>query len=145
MTNSVGRLEELRALVKKTTRKHRSDKEKYEKVFTYLNRQRLTLGLTSGAVETLVVYDGHGKINAYGRFIDGATLFRGLNLSIGESGTRVTGRISYPTLINEPSHKKGHFICSTQLGIKESPFYLALVNISTIPEEAVPYPKTSLT
>ena len=60
------KIKNLEKLVQKISKKH-SNKERPE-VFEYLNCQ-LNHYLSEGQVESLLVYDGHGKINCYGRRI----------------------------------------------------------------------------
>lgn len=97
-----------------------------------VTRQR---GHTGIAVETIVVYDGHRKINCYGRYIDADFLFR-LNMSCMVKGTRTTCHVSYPQrAVLNPNYKKGFFVKASTLGMKtERDFYLAFVNIKVDPD-----------
>lgn len=129
--------------IKKIQRKTRlSTNPETRKIFDYLDSQLTDLGL-EGTVQTLLVYDAHGKINCYGHRIEPDTIFGRLNLTIGTEGTRLTGKVSYPEPHHNASYQKGYFVPGEEFKELKGT-YLALVNIPFNPEELsiVAYPLT---
>lgn len=101
-----------------------------------LNRERVRKELNRGAVETIIVLDGHRKVNCYGRYLDAKFIFGNFNLNCTIRGVRTTCQISYPRRpAIPPSHHQGFFVRASALGITANPndpeedFYLAVVNI----------------
>lgn len=118
----------------KTSETRLSTNPETRKIFDYLDSQLKDLGL-EGTVQTLFVYDAHGKINCYGNRIEPETIFGRLNLSIGTHGTRVTGKVSYPEPHHTDSYQKGYFVPGEEFKELKGT-YLALVNIPFNPEES---------
>ena len=117
------------------------------------------LGL-DGFLGAILVYDGHGKVNCYYQnsyHLDGGTIFRRLNQTIGVKGTKVTGITSFPEVHRLTAKMKGYFVSSLNFlayeeeqnfdddfdddkeNIKEkfTDTYLALINIPVNPDENV--------
>lgn len=119
-----------------------SSEEEKKEFFGYLNNKLSELGL-EGTVQTLLVFDAHGKINCYGKRIDPEIIFNKLNLSIGEHGSKIADRISYPEPHRVDSYQKGHFVPGKNFYQDQT--YVALVNIPLNLEdtliEAYQYPK----
>jgi len=117
-------------VVRKT---RRATSEEERKVFAYLNNQLASH--REGEVVSLLVYDGHGKINCYGERIDEDFIFTELNLSIGAHGSHATGTIAYPSMHRLTSYQKGNFSPAQRFGIPAPNAYVALVNITMNPDE----------
>lgn len=105
-------------------------------VFDYLNDQLMRY-TTSGKVESVLVFDGHGKINCYGRKIREDLIHQKLNMSIRKKGTSVTGVVSYPNISRLTSYKQGEFTSRHQFtnNIEDLESYIALINIKTNPND----------
>jgi len=114
-----------------------TSERKLEKVTTALNEQLERVGL-EGEVVSVLVYDGHGKINCYGRRLPDGVLSDRLNLTSGTRGTRVTGRLSFPPIERLTSYEKGYFVHLETLGListeEDHDTYAALVNIEINPD-----------
>ena len=125
--------------VKSAARKHRlNTAAEREEVFSFLNRKLAELE-RDGEVVSLLVYDGHGKINCYGKRIPEEIIFGKLNLSMMTEGTKVTSHGSYPELHRLISYRQGYFVSGRAFNLPEND-YVALVNIRLDPEqEAFPY------
>ena len=108
-----------------------------DKVMAYLNQTLRALDRTDGAVRTLVVYDGHGKINCYGYYLDAIFITR-LNMNHSTKGTKTTCHISYPLRPTvKPSFEKGFFVKASTLGVTAAggqDYYLAFVNFKAQPD-----------
>jgi hypothetical protein len=109
-----------------------------EQALTRLNRERMRLELNHGAVETIIVFDGHRKVNCYGRYLDAQFIFGNFNLNCTVRGTRTTCQISYPSgPAVSPSYRRGFLVRASDLGITVNPsdpdedFYLAIVNLKS--------------
>lgn len=91
----------------------------------------------SGVVETIVIYDCHGKINCRGKYLDARLIHAKFNPNCsGVCGTHTTCRVSYPRgRIFKPVYRRGFFVRASALGITANPndpeedFWLAVVNI----------------
>ena len=124
----------LEKLVKNVSNRY-SNKKKPE-VFEYLNEQ-LNNYFSDGEVESLLVYDGHGKINCYGRRIREILIFQKLNLTIGTKGTSLTGIVSYPGMHLLTSYQHGDFVCREEFTNRQEDkdSYVALINIDVNPDQ----------
>lgn len=101
-----------------------------------LNREVVDLGLDSHEVRSILVLDGHKKVNCHGFRISGGIIHANFNLNCATKGTKTTCQISYPrggTV--PPSYRQGYLVKASDLGMEvdrsdlEKDFYLAIVNI----------------
>ena len=127
------------AICRRVMLKSRSDHPELSRVdeaLARLNHERVRQELNHGAVETIIVLNGHQKVNCYGRYLDARFIFGNFNLNCTTRGVRTTCQISYPRHpAVSPSHHQGFFVRASELGITanandpEEDFYLAVVNI----------------
>lgn len=112
---------------------------KVEKALNRLNLERQRQDLKSGEVKTILILDGHKKVNCYGQYLAPEVIFCNFNLNCAVRGVRTTCQISYPYRPKKvPSHHEGFFVKASDLGITanvndlEEDFYVAIVNIKPI-------------
>ncbi|MFA6462054.1 MAG: hypothetical protein WCV90_07360 [Candidatus Woesearchaeota archaeon] len=99
--------------------------EEQKEVFDYLDGQLEALGL-EGRVSSVLVYDTvRGRISCYGERIRPENLFLALNQSIGEQGSRRTGKTSFPEIQHLTSYREGYLVPLKT----PKDAYAALVNI----------------
>ena len=138
----------LKSLVRKNPGRWRETPKKGE-IFSELNRLLWAAG-QAGQVGFILSFDVSGKqiilYRAPGQqgLLRDEAIFKALNLSIGQRGTRVNGRIRHhrggPGVFT-----KGFFVPSLEFGLNLPNVWVALKNIKVEPTDAaIPFPRTPL-
>lgn len=102
-----------------------------------LNAERVRQDLKHGAVETIVVFDAHGKLKCLKRYIDAKFFFAHLNMNCsGARGSHTTCQVSYPRdPVLGPAYRRGLLVQASSLGITANPsdpeedFWIAICNV----------------
>ncbi len=137
MSNQELEKKELEKKVKRIFQKFRPSLPEEElKVLHQMERGMEKMEL-DGYVVSVLVYDGHGKINCYGQRIDKKIIFGMFNQTMGVQGTRATGQTSYPEPHRLSRFENADYVPAERFGIKDKDAYVALINIPFNPNQEV--------